>query len=194
MNALARKRARAPTKPAGAGVEPLVTIRGLSVRKGRPAFDFDLYAGEIVGVGGLEGHGQVAFLECVAGSRRPFEGAVHARNAQIRSERDAARSKIAFLPCDRKTEGILAPLSILDNVTISSLNNLARWGVLRWGDRNQLADDVCAFPGHRVSERVLQGSRRSVETGRRAACLHPFIVVRDGLFPSHGLLVKSVIS
>src|SRR4029077_6284281 len=58
-------------------------------------------------------------------------------------ERDAARSKIAFLPRDRKTEGILAPLSILDNVTVSSLNNLARWGVLRWGDRNQLADQVC---------------------------------------------------
>jgi ABC-type sugar transport system ATPase subunit len=53
------------------------------------------------------------------------------------------RSKIAFLPRDRKTEGILAPLSILDNVTVSSLNSLARWGVLRWGDRNQLADQVC---------------------------------------------------
>jgi ABC-type sugar transport system ATPase subunit len=127
----------------GVGVEPLVTIRGLSVRKGRPTFDFDLYAGEIVGVGGLEGHGQVAFLECVAGSRRPAGGAVQARDGQIRSERDAARSKIAFLPRDRKTEGILAPLSILDNVTISSLNNLARWGVLRWSDRNQLAHQVC---------------------------------------------------
>jgi ABC-type sugar transport system ATPase subunit len=127
----------------GARGQPLVTIRGLSVRKGRPAFDFDLYAGEIVGVGGLEGHGQVTFLECVAGSRRPATGAVHARDAQIRSERDAARSKIAFLPRDRKTEGILAPLSILDNVTISSLTDLARWGVLRWGHRHQLADDVC---------------------------------------------------
>jgi hypothetical protein len=31
-------------------------------------------------------------------------------------------------------------------------------------------------------------------TARRAACLHPFIVVRDGLFPSHGLLLKSVLS
>jgi ABC-type sugar transport system ATPase subunit len=127
----------------GARVEPLVTIRGMSVRKGRPAFDLDLYAGEIVGVGGLEGHGQVAFLECVAGSRRPAAGAVHARDAQIRSERDAARSKIAFLPRDRKTEGILAPLSILDNVTVSSLNNLARCGVLRWGERNRLAEQVC---------------------------------------------------
>ena len=28
-------------------------------------------------------------------------------------------------------------------MTISSLNNLAHWGVLRWGDRNQLADQVC---------------------------------------------------
>ena len=124
---LSRGKGRARYQTRGAGVEPLVAIRGLSVRKGRPAFDFDLYAGEIVGVGGLEGHGQVAFLECVAGSRRPAAGAVHTRDAQIRSERDAARSKIAFLPRDRKTEGILAPLSILDNVTISALN-ISRWG------------------------------------------------------------------
>ena len=102
----------------GARVEPLVTIRGVSVRKGRAAFDFDLYAGEIVGVGGLEEHGQVAFLECVAGSRRPTEGAVQARDALIRSERDAARAKHAFLPRDRNTESILAPLSILDNLTV----------------------------------------------------------------------------
>jgi ABC-type sugar transport system ATPase subunit len=127
----------------GAQVEPEVAIRGLSVRTGRAAFDSDLYAGEIVGVGGLEGHGQVAFLECVAGSRRPATGTVHARDTLIRSERDAARSKIAFLPRDRKTEGILAPLSILDNVTVSALGDLARWGVLRWGERNQLASDVC---------------------------------------------------
>jgi ABC-type sugar transport system ATPase subunit len=140
--ARAEKGARA-YQTRGARVEPLVTIRGLSVRKGRPAFDFDLYAGEIVGVGGLEGHGQVSFLECVAGSRRPASGAVHARDAQIRSERDAARAKVAFLPRDRKSEGILAPLSILDNVTVSALNDLARWGVLRWGHRNRLADQVC---------------------------------------------------
>ena len=138
----AEKSARA-RQARGAGIEPLVTIRGLSVRKERPGFNFDLYAGEIVGVGGLEGHGQVAFLECLAGARRPAEGAVHARDAPIKSERDAARAKIAFLPRDRKTEGILAPLSILDNVTISALNDLARWGVLRWGHRNQLADQVC---------------------------------------------------
>ncbi len=110
---------------------------------GRPSLDFDLHAGEIVGVGGLEGHGQVAFLECIAGARRPAAGAVVAGEAAIRSKRDAARAGLAFLPRDRKTEGIFAPLSILDNVTVSALPDLARWGVLRWSARNRAAADVC---------------------------------------------------
>lgn len=127
----------------GARGAPLVGARGLTVLAGRPSMDFDLHAGEIVGVGGLEGHGQVAFLECIAGARRPASGAVVAGEAAIRSKRDAARAGLAFLPRDRKTEGIFAPLSILDNVTVSALPDLARWGVLKWSARNRAAADVC---------------------------------------------------
>ena len=93
---------------------------------------------------------------------------MHARDAPIKSERDAARAKIAFLPRDRKTEGILAPLSIFD-ARISALNDLARWGVLRWGRRNQLADQVCRdmkvkMADLRVADRVAQ--RRKISRRR----------------------------
>jgi ABC-type sugar transport system ATPase subunit len=55
----------------------------------------------------------------------------------------ATRAGLAFLPRDRKTERIFAPLSILDNVTVSALKDLARWGVLKWSARNRMAADVC---------------------------------------------------
>jgi ABC-type sugar transport system ATPase subunit len=134
---------RKPDQPAASGPERAVEIRGLSVMAGKPAFDMDFGVGEIVGVGGLEGHGQVAFLECVAGMRRPSSGRIRVGEAAIRSSRDAARAKIAFLPRDRKTEGILAPLSVLDNVTVSALDTVARWGMLVGSRRESLADRVC---------------------------------------------------
>jgi ABC-type sugar transport system ATPase subunit len=143
-----RERARAERRSRsaearGARGAPVVSARGLAVLAGRPSFDFDLHAGEIVGVGGLEGHGQVAFLECIAGIRYPASGAVVAGNATIRSPRHAARAGLAFLPRDRKTEGLFAPLSVLDNVTVSALNDLARGGVLMWSARNRIAADMC---------------------------------------------------
>ncbi|MGE3830771.1 MAG: ATP-binding cassette domain-containing protein, partial [Parvibaculaceae bacterium] len=123
--------------------DAVVRIRSLAIRPGKAPFDFDLHAGEIVGVGGLEGHGQVAFLECVAGTRKPPAGSVHAGDAPIRSPREAARSGIAFLPRDRKTEGIFAPLSVLDNVTVSALGAVAHWGMLHLSRRSTLADETC---------------------------------------------------
>ncbi len=185
-----RERSRTESSPLrgqirGAQVEPLVTMRGLSVRKGRPGFDLDLYPGEIVGVGGLEGHGQVAFLECVAGARSPAEGAVNARGALIRSERDAARSKLAFLPRDRKNEGILAPLSILDNVTVSALRDLARFGVLRWRDRNQLAEQVCRDMKVKMADlkspiaSLSGGNQQKVLLGRLIATKPHVLILND---------------
>lgn len=122
---------RSPPRPNFAGSATLLSLRGVALQPGRAPFDLDLRAGEIVGVAGLEGHGQVPFLECVAGLRPAPVGTVASGQAPIRSRRDAARRGIAFLPRDRKTEGIFAPLSVIDNITVSSLRRLARWGVFR---------------------------------------------------------------
>jgi ABC-type sugar transport system ATPase subunit len=128
--------------PSSVRDETLVSVRGLSIRAGRPAFDLDIRAGEIVGVGGLEGHGQVALLECIAGMRRAPSGTVQSGDAVIRTERDAARARIAFLPRDRKNEGIFAPLSVLDNVTVSALRALSRLATIDARRRVAKADEV----------------------------------------------------
>ncbi|HTW26548.1 MAG TPA: sugar ABC transporter ATP-binding protein [Acetobacteraceae bacterium] len=120
----------APPRPRRSRGRKLLSLCGFALSAGKPQFDFDLHAGEIVGVAGLEGHGQVAFLECIAGLRPAPAGAVAVEQAPIRSHRDALRRGVTFLPRDRKTEGIFAPLSVTDNVTVSCLPRLARWGAL----------------------------------------------------------------
>jgi ABC-type sugar transport system ATPase subunit len=134
---------------------PAITARGVQLRADGPRIDLAVHGGEIVGLAGLEGQGQVAFLECAAGLRRPLHGSIETPAGPVRSFAGAARAGIAYLPRDRKTEGIFAPLSVLDNLTMSSLRRFARLGVLRATPRRAAAEAVTAQT-HLVGGRLAQ--------------------------------------
>jgi ABC-type sugar transport system ATPase subunit len=116
--------------------DPSFTIaaQGVVLREGAEPLDAKVHAGEVVGLGGLEGHGQEAFLETLAGLRRPFMGSISAIQQgaarTIARENDAAAMGIAYVPRDRKAEGIFAPLSVLDNFVMPSISRDSRLGLL----------------------------------------------------------------
>lgn len=92
-------------------------------------------AGEIVGLAGLDGHGQEAFLEILAGLRQPVAGRVMVVGADggttpVTSFRQAVRHGIAYLPRDRRGNGIFPTLSILDNFGIVSFARDSRFGFI----------------------------------------------------------------
>jgi len=66
------------------------------------------------------------------GAERPAGGsiAVDGRPVRIHSPRDAIRHRIALVPEDRKTEGLLLSLSVRDNLTLSILRRVATAGIL----------------------------------------------------------------
>jgi ABC-type sugar transport system ATPase subunit len=165
----------------------LIGVRGFALKDEAPRFDFEIRSGEIIGVGGLEGHGQVAFLECVAGLRRAPFGVVEADGSAIRSRGDAERARIAFLPRDRKTEGIFAPLSVMDNVAVSSLRRLARFGVIRSRQRAVLTDETCGHTKVKMASRVAPisslsgGNQQKALIGRLLATRPRVLVLNDPL-------------
>jgi ABC-type sugar transport system ATPase subunit len=110
---------------------PVLRVDGLVLRPGAAPIGLDLAEGEILGLAGLEGQGQERFLECVAGLARPAGGGISAAGAAIRSPAEAARAGIAFLPRDRKRDGIFAPLPVTDNLAISRLPRFAWAGLIR---------------------------------------------------------------
>ena len=121
-----------------------VALRALSlrIRSGARPIDMQVRRGEILGLAGLEGHGQDAFLETLAGVRPPVDGAIEAPDrtgnpARLRSQRDAVRNGVVYLPRDRKTQGILPGLSVLDNFGIATLTRFSTGGVLRRGEMAQ---------------------------------------------------------
>ena len=83
--------------------------------------DFRLHRGEILGVAGLDGHGQSDFVRALAGVQRsassdPIVMGEHGGFHPIRNLHDAARHKVNYVSGDRKREGIFANLSIFENM------------------------------------------------------------------------------
>jgi ABC-type sugar transport system ATPase subunit len=91
---------------------------------------FELRAGEIVGVAGLEGSGATPLAHALFGSRPFTRGAVElaGRPLLLRSPRQAIRSGVGFLTEDRKTEGLVLPLTVRENALLAwrSLDAQAR--------------------------------------------------------------------
>ena len=92
--------------------------------------DLDIGKGEIVGLGGLDGQGQKELLLGLFGVLKSTSGEIRidGKGVSISSPVTAKKAGIemALIPEDRKTEGLLLPMSITDNLVLSSLARVSR--------------------------------------------------------------------
>ena len=95
---------------------------------------FGVHAGEIVGLGGLDGQGQRELLLALFGVLRGATGriSIDGKPVTIDSPSDAKRDAIgmALIPEDRKSEGLMLPMSVRDNLSFAALQSLSRLGVV----------------------------------------------------------------
>ncbi|MEV0244892.1 sugar ABC transporter ATP-binding protein [Streptomyces sp. NPDC050674] len=98
-----------------------LTVRGGGNRKLR-GIDLRLRAGEVLGVGGLQGSGRSALARALFGAAPFSTGHVTVDSApvRLRSPRAAMRAGIAYVSEDRKGEGIVAEQSVLDNALLAA--------------------------------------------------------------------------
>lgn len=111
--------------------------------------NFELLKGEIVGITGLDGHGQDDFVRILAGISTADTGAPqvsinHGDDfSSINTLEDAKKHGIAFVSGDRKKEGILPNLSIVENLAISMYDkntNIPGVRLIEWGAINDIYD------------------------------------------------------
>jgi ribose transport system ATP-binding protein len=84
--------------------------------------------GEIVGLGGLDGQGQREFLLALFGVLRGVGGTIRidGKPVRITSPRRAKSTgyDMALIPEDRKSEGLMLPMSVRDNISMASISQL----------------------------------------------------------------------
>ena len=129
------------------GSEVILEVRGLTRKPKFADVSIALRRGEIVGLAGLVGAGRTELARCLAGADRWESGEVLLRGRPFRprTPRDAIASGVAYLPEDRKTQGLVLGLTVRENTALPSLRRFAPWGVLRLrAERVAAADQIAA--------------------------------------------------
>lgn len=122
-------------------------VRNLDVDRRLAEVCFDLHQGEVLGIAGLQGHGQrELFLALfgISGARKGIE--LWGQPAALRSPRNALASRggIALVPEDRDKEGLLPSKSVRENLTLSCLSRFTRFGFTDAAREATLASEISA--------------------------------------------------
>ncbi|HKV42559.1 MAG TPA: ABC transporter ATP-binding protein [Blastocatellia bacterium] len=117
--------------------ETVLSVRSLCFKdaEGYPVLadiSFDVRAGEILAVAGVEGNGQTELIEVLAGLRQPASGDILFGEKSIKGLGVGRRKQlgIAHIPEDRLRRGLLLPLDLAENSILGMLDPPATWGVL----------------------------------------------------------------
>jgi ABC-type sugar transport system ATPase subunit len=105
----------------------VLEVRELSLPGVFDSIDLDVGAGEIVGLAGLVGAGRSELLEAIFGLRKPAGTIkVGGRKVTYRSPQQAVRDGVAFVPSDRKRQGLVLQMTVLENLMMASTSRVAR--------------------------------------------------------------------
>jgi ribose transport system ATP-binding protein len=138
-----------PPKPVHAApAMPCLEVSALSWGTRLSDLSFSVGRGEIVGLGGLDGQGQRELMLALFGVLRGVEGSVRI-DGQSYSASSPARAKapscgMALVPEDRKTEGLLLPMAVRDNLSLAAIGRLGRFGVVDRTAEERAVDEMIA--------------------------------------------------
>ena len=100
---------------------PVIEAEGLSHKGTIKPFDMTINKGEVVGFTGLLGSGRSELVRAIYGADKADSGKlkVNGKEVKINSPLDAMKLGMAYLPEDRKKDGIIADLSVRENIIIA---------------------------------------------------------------------------
>jgi rhamnose transport system ATP-binding protein len=129
-----------PKTPAAIG-EPVLQVRGLNRAGVFHDVDLDVRAGEIVGLAGLVGAGRSEVARAVFGVDPYDSGTVTLGGARVRGHdpRLSIRAGMAFIPEDRRKQGLVIDSSVTRNVAGVIRRGIARFGLITTGMENRAA-------------------------------------------------------
>jgi general nucleoside transport system ATP-binding protein len=111
-------------EPAEPG-EPVLTVEGLTVVDHREqvvvdGVSFDVRAGEILAVAGVQGNGQTELVEAIMGLQERVTGSVELQGVQLidRSVRNTLNAGVGFIPEDRKVDGLVGDFTVAENLVL----------------------------------------------------------------------------
>jgi len=127
-------------KAAAALGPPVLEVEGLTAGRLRD-ISFQLHAGEVLGLAGLMGAGRTELVKALFGALPLQAGAVKIRGRalKINSPRQAMAAGLALLTEDRKEEGLILPMNLTHNVTLTHLRQMLTRGFISFSKETSRA-------------------------------------------------------
>lgn len=94
--------------------------------------NFSVKTGEIIGIAGVQDNGQTELIRALAGLEKASGRiTVEGKSMPLGSNHAAARAGVVYVPADRHGEGVLLPLSVGENISSKTLDEVSTIGVVR---------------------------------------------------------------
>lgn len=121
--------------------EVVLSVKDLSAFGSFMNVSFDLHKGEVLGLCGVEGSGKEAVCSVLCGDEEQSGGTIKVNGIEhvFSSPYDARRAGILSVPRNRREEGIIAILSVSENISISNYSKNASMGIISNRKQNENA-------------------------------------------------------
>lgn len=115
--------------------ELIFKVENLTKKGNFRNISFDLRKGEILGITGLVGSGRSELAKSIFGLNLPYEGKIYLNNQliNIKNVEDAIKYGLAYVPEDRRTEGLILEETLEENIILTYYKNVRK--------KNKLLDE-----------------------------------------------------
>ena len=141
--------------------DTVLAVKNLSKLNQYEDISFELHKGEILGLVGLVGSGRTELMHAIFGLSHPDSGEIYlnGEKIQFKKPQEAIKNGMAYVTEDRKREGLVLTMGVHHNMTLSSLKNFTKTGLLMRLKEASAVDAQVKALGVKVSS-----SRQSVKS------------------------------
>ena len=175
-----------------ADAAPVLRAHELNSRRKLHDISFEVKPGEVVGLGGLLGAGRSETIKAIGGAYPLDSGSVEVDGKSLGRPTTvkAVNAGIAIQPEDRKAEGIVAGLSVRENIALAVLPRMSRFGVVSDAKIDAIVDKYmkrlrikASSPNQRVGD--LSGGNQQKVLLARLLATQPKVLLLDE--PTRGI-------
>lgn len=174
-------------RPPAPGAKTVLSVRELHA-PGVNGVSFDLSAGEILGLAGLVGAGRTEVARAIYRANRVHSGSVSVVRedgavAVTGTPRSAMRAGVLMIPESRKEQGLLLGRSVKENVSLSTLAQVSRAGLVQPGAERRRVRDVLTRVdvrgGQSAPAATLSGGNQQKLLFARSLLRDPAVLIAD---------------
>ena len=166
--------------------EVVIEAKGLYHKGTIKPFDIKIHKGEVVGLSGLLGSGRSELVRAIYGADKPDGG----EKLDVKAPIDAMHKGMAYCPEDRKVEGIIADLSVRENMILALQAKRGMFKLMSRKEQEELTDKYIKMLQVKTASRetpiksLSGGNQQKVILGRWLMTEPDFLILDE---PTRGI-------